>query len=151
MKTLLAALPLVFTLACGGGAGAAKPASIDLPKLGLKAEAPAGSTVGDAIMGAGHMVQGPNLVVNVGEATDSQPKTGDDAKKEADMFSPKNVKVDTLPDGWILTFDNEGSMGKNFFVQVRRDIGGKAIWCDTTSSSVEQQTNAVNFCKSLKK
>ncbi len=150
MKTLLiAALPLVFTLACGGGD--AKPAAIDLPKLGLKAEAPTGTNVGDAIMGNGHMVTGPNLVATVSEATDSQPKTGDDAKKEADMFNPKNAKVDTLPDGWVLTFDNEGSMGKNFFVQVRRDIGGKAIWCDTTSSSPEQQTNAVNFCKSLKK
>ena len=86
-----------------------------------------------------------------GQTTVKSFKSEADAKKEADMFNPKNAKVDTLPDGWVLTFDNEGSMGKNFFVQVRRDIGGKAIWCETTVAMPEQQTNALNFCKSLKK
>lgn len=151
MKTLLAALPLALILAACSGGGAAKTAPLDLPKLGLKADAPAESTVNDAIMGTGHMIMGPGLVVNVAEASDSQPKTADDAKKEAEMFTPKNLKDEKLADGWVVTFDNEGSMGKNFFAQVRRDIGGKAIWCETTASQPEQQTNAVNFCKSLKK
>jgi hypothetical protein len=150
MKTLLAALPIALLLACSGG-GAAKTAPLDLPKLGLKADAPADSTVNDAIMGSGHMIMGPGLVVNVSEASDTQPKTAEDAKKEAEMFSPKNLKEEKLADGWVVTFDNEGGMGKNFFAQVRREIGGKAIWCDTTASQTEQQTNAVNFCKSLKK
>jgi hypothetical protein len=150
MKTLLAALPLALLIACSGG-GAAKTSALDLPKLGLKADAPEGSTVNDAIMGTGHMVMGPGLVANVAEASDSQPKTIEDAKKEAEMFTPKNLKEEKLADGWVVTFDNEGGMGKNFFAQVRRDIGGKAIWCETTASQVEQQTNAVNFCKSLKK
>jgi len=150
MKTLLAALPIALLLACSGG-GAAKTAPLDLPKLGLKADAPAGSTVGDALMGSGHMIMLPGLVVNVAEASDTQPKTIDDAKKEAEMFSPKNLKDEKLADGWVMTFDNEGGMGKNFFAQVRRDIGGKAIWCETTASEAAQQTNAVNFCKSLKK
>ena len=78
-------------------------------------------------MGTGHMIMGPGLVVNVAEASDSQPKTADDAKKEADMFTPKNLKDEKLADGWVVTFDNEGSMGKNFFAQVRRDIGLKAL------------------------
>lgn len=150
MKTLLAALPLALLLACSGG-GAAKTAPLDLPKLGLKAEAPAESTVNDAIMGSGHMIMGPGLVVNVAEASETQPKTVEDAKKESELFSPKNLKDEKLADGWVITFDNEGSMGKNFFAQVRRDIGGKAIWCETTASEAAQQTNAVNFCKSLKK
>ena len=151
MKTLLAALPLALILAACSGGGAAKTAPLDLPKLGLKADAPADSTVNDAIMGTGHMIMGPGLVVNVAEASDSQPKTADDAKKEADMFTPKNLKDEKLADGWVVTFDNEGSMGKNFFAQVRRDIGGKAIWCQTPASQPEQQPPAVNFCKSLKK
>ena len=149
-KTLLAALPLALLLACSGG-GAAKTAPLDLPKLDLKGDAPAESTLMDAIGGTGHMVAGTGLVVTVTEATDTSPKTIEEGKAEADLFSPKNIKEEKLADGWLMTFDNEGSMGKNFFVKARRDIGGKAYICDTTVSEAAQQTNAVNFCKSLKK
>jgi hypothetical protein len=117
---------------------------------GLKIDVPAGSTVGDAVGGKGAMIQGPDLVVSVEEASDTRPKTLEDAKKEADMYTPKNIKEETLPDGWVLTFENEGGMGKNYFVNVRRDIGGKAYWCETTASKPEQQANAVAACKSLK-
>jgi hypothetical protein len=133
----------------GGGGGGSDKVSID--KLGLKGDAPAGSTVGDAVVGEGAMVQGPGIVVTVEAASDSRPKTVEDAKKEADMYSPKNLKDEKLADGWALTFDNEGGAGKNFFVNVRRDIGGKAIWCETTASQPEQQANALAFCKSLAK
>ena len=156
MKLLLA-LPLVLTLAsCGGDAAktdaktAASP--LDLPKVGLKGEAPAGTEAKDAIGGgAGHMIMGPGLVANVEVASDSRPKTADDAKKEAEMYTPKNLKDEKLADGWAITFDNEGGMGKNFFVNVRREIDGKSIWCETTASTPEQATAALNFCKSLKK
>lgn len=150
MKNLLAALPLALLLAACGG-GTAKTAPLDLPKVGLKADAPADAKADDGILGAGHLVTGTGLVVSVEEASESQPKTADDAKKEADMFSPKNLKDEKLADGWMVTFDNEGGMGKSYFVNVRRDIGGKAYWCSTTVSTPEQQTNAINFCKSLKK
>jgi len=149
MKTLLAALPIALLLACSGGD--AKPAAIDLPKVGLKAEGPAGSEVSDAPMSTGHMVMGPGMVVTVEEASDTRPKTIEEAKTEADMFSPKNLKEEKLADGWLLTYDNEGGMGKTFFVNVRREIGGKAFYCSTAAAQPEQQTNAVNFCKSLKK
>ena len=178
MKILIA-LPLMLTLAaCGGetkgdakktddktaAKGDAKPGdakaadapkaggSVDLPKLGLKGDAPAETEVKDAIGGGnGHMLQGPGLVVSAEIASDSRPKTVEDAKKEADMYTPKNLKEEKLADGWAITFDNEGGMGKNYFVNVRRDIDGKAIWCSTMQSTAEQQTNALNFCKSLKK
>lgn len=177
MKILLA-LPLMLTLAaCGGETkgdakktdaaakpgdakpGDAKPAdapkaggSVDLPKLGLKADAPAETEVKDAFGGGnGHMLTGPGLVVSAEVASDTRPKTVEDAKKEADMYTPKNLKEEKLADGWAITFDNEGGMGKNYFVNVRRDIDGKSIWCETTVAMPEQQTNALNFCKSLKK
>lgn len=170
MKILLA-LPLMLTLAaCGGAtkgdakktdakAGDAKAADapkaagpLDLPKLGLKADAVPDATVGEMIpKGDGHMIQGPGLVVTAQIASDSRPKTVEDAKKEADMYTPKNLKEEKLADGWAITFDNEGGMGKNYFVNVRREIDGKSIWCETTASQEEQQTNALNFCKSLKK
>ena len=135
--------------------GDAKPAAgntLDLPRVGLKADAPAGTEVKDAMTGGvGHMLMGPGLVANVEVASDTRPKTVDDAKKEADMYTPKNLKDEKLPDGWAITFDNEGGMGKNYFVNVRREIDGKAVWCETTVSTPEQQTHAVNFCKSLRK
>lgn len=168
MKTLLTPLLLV-SVACGGAAtdanktadkkpdakadapAEAKAGPLELTKVGLKMNAPAGSTVGDQIAGSGVTVQGPNLVVSVEEASETRPKTGEDAQKEADMYSPKNAKVEALPDGWALTFDNEGGMGKNYFVNVRRDLGGKSYWCETTASSPEQQKNALEACKSLTK
>ncbi len=127
----------------------AAPAKLDLPKLGLKADAPAGTNVSDGIGGSGAMVMGENLVVGVDAATDSTPKTIEDAKKEAEMFTPKNIKEEKLADGWVLTFENEGSMGKNYHVQVRREIAGKAWSCTTMQSTPEQSANAVAFCKSL--
>jgi hypothetical protein len=133
--------------AAGDKEAAAGPLALD--KIGLKAEAPAGATVGDAIGGSGVMVQAPGLIVTVEEASDSRPKTIDDAKKDAEMYSPQNVKDEELDDGFVLTFDNEGGMGKNYFVSVRREIGEKHFWCETTASQPEQQAAAVAFCKSL--
>ena len=179
MKILLA-LPLMLTLTARGGEtkgdakkddktvakpGDAKPGDVkpadapkaggplDLPKLGLKGDAPAESNAGDAIGGGvGHMVQGPGgFVATVEVASDTRPKTAEDAKKEADMYTPKNLKDEKLADGWAITFDNEGGLGKNYFVNVRRDIDGKSIWCETTSSTPEQQASVLAFCKSLKK
>jgi hypothetical protein len=131
-------------------APAAAGGAVDLTKLGLKAEAPAGASIGDAIMGEGVMIQGDNLMATVEVASDSKPKTEEDAKKEADVYTPKNWKSEKLADGFAVTFDNEGDLGANFFVQVRRDIGGKSYWCETTASSAEQQANTLAFCKSLK-
>lgn len=148
MKNLFV-LPLALALACGGG-GDGKKATVDLAKLGLKMEAPEGSTASDGIMG-GVMVQGPNLIVTVDEATDTRPKTAEDAAKEADMYTPANAKTEKLSDGFAYTFENTGSAGKNYWVHVRREIGGKSYWCETTSSSPEQQNNALAACKSLKK
>jgi fructose-specific component phosphotransferase system IIB-like protein len=137
-----------------GEAKADAPAAaskLDLAKIGLKADAPAGATVGDGVMGTGVMVMGDNLVVGVEEASASAPKTIDEAKSEAEMYGPKNIKEEKLADGWLLTFENEGSMGKNYHVNARREIGGKAYSCTTMQSSPEQSANAVAFCKSLSK
>ena len=110
-------------------AAPAGPNMVKIEKLGLQAEAPEGTKAGDAIIGTGAMLQGPGLVLTVEAASDSRPKT---------------------LDGFILTYENEGGMGKNFFVQSRRKIGDKDIWCETTASKPEQSANAVKACKSLK-
>jgi len=162
-RSVLVSFLCMFALACGkteaGGGGAAPaPASsgggssttLTLPKVGdLKIDVPAGASVNDGVV-TGNMVMGPGIVVNVEYASDSRPKTADEAKTEASDFTPKNLKTEALSDGWLVSFDNSGSMGKNFFVQVRRTIGGKAVWCETTASQQEQADNAIKACKSIK-
>ncbi|MGM0575902.1 MAG: hypothetical protein ACQEXJ_09260 [Myxococcota bacterium] len=123
--------------------------ALELGKLGLKAEGPSDAKVGDAVVGEGVMVQAPGLVVTVAGATDSNPETLEAAEKDAEMYSPENVKAEELEDGYTLTYENEGSMGKNYFVNVRRTIGDKTFWCSTTASEEKQQANALDFCKSL--
>jgi len=127
------------------------PQTIKIDKLGLSADVPAGAEASDAVIGEGVMIQGPGLVITIEEASDSTPKTLADAKEEADMYTPENLKEETLDDGWAMTFDNKGGMGTNYWVQVRREIDGKTFWCTTTAAQVEQQTNALAACKSLKK
>ncbi len=134
-----------------GGGGAAKPAAgpTKLPKLGLSIDVPGKVEVGDAIMGEGHMLQGESIGAMQIEVADAK-KSIDDAKGDADMYSPKDLKAETLPDGWALTYSNTGSMGKNFFVDVQRDIGGKTYHCSTTGSEEKQQQAVLAACKSLK-
>lgn len=138
------------TPATAGGAGSV-PDTLTLTKVGnLKVQVPSGgASVQDGVAG-GNMVIGPGIVVAVDYASETRPKTIDDAKKEAADYSPQNLKAEALSDGWLLAFDNAGTAGKNFFVQVRRDIAGKSIWCETTASQPEQADNAVKACKSLK-
>ncbi|HEX5059251.1 MAG TPA: hypothetical protein VFV99_07820, partial [Kofleriaceae bacterium] len=112
-------------------------------------EVPGSVEVGDAIMGEGHMLQGSGIGAMQIEVAE-KPKTLDDAKSDADMYSPKNLKDEKLADGWTLTFDNTGSMGKNFFVEVRRDINGKTYKCSTTTGDAKQAAGALAACKTLR-
>jgi hypothetical protein len=144
-------------MACGAKEGAgtgadAKPAGpTKLTPLPLQAELPAGATPGKAIIGDGVMIQGGAVgAMTIDAASDSYPKSADDAKKEAEMYTPLNAKTEALPDGWILTFENKGDMGTNYWVMSRREIGGKAYKCETTASQASQQTAVVAVCKSLK-
>lgn len=124
------------------------PAEVALAKAGLKGMAPAGSKVSE--MMGNDMVQGPGLVATV-EPGDKKPKTADDAKKDAEMYSPENINVEEVEGGYVMTFTNKGGMGTNYWVQAYREIDGKPFFCSTTASQEEQQKNAVEFCKSLKK
>lgn len=123
------------------------PASVSIEKLGLKATLPAGAKVGDGPVGDGVMIQGPNLVVTIEQASAAQ--TLEEAKGDADMYTPQNLKEEALADGWMLVFENTGGMGTNYWVQSQRTIGGKTYACGTTASNAEQQANAAAVCKSL--
>jgi hypothetical protein len=156
-KTCIILMAGVLFIACdkksgeGGGEAAASSSSLKLEKIGLQADAPEGSKVSDAMLGDGVMIQGPNLVVDIKEASEAQPATLEAAKEDAAMYKPTNVKPEKLADGWAISYENKGSMGTNYFVQVRRTIGDKTFFCSTTASNPEQKANALAACKSLRK
>jgi len=130
-----------------------KPAAggaVKLPKLGLALDAPGEITVGDAMVGEGHMLQGGGIGAMSVEIA-STPQTLDEAKEDAKSYTPQNLKADALPDGWALTFDNKGGAGTNYWVDVRRTIDGKLYKCTTTGGDAGQAAAVLAACKSLRK
>jgi hypothetical protein len=164
-------LALAAVLAgCGGGggtapgssstpAGSAAPAAdakkgdmeIKIAKYGLVGKAP-GETEAP-IIGDGDpaLIMASQFTVTLSEAKPTDPKTIKDAEEAAKLFNPKNSKSEKIADGWVLTYENTGSAGANYFVNTRREIGGKAYLCDTMQTTPEQQKKALEFCKSLTK
>jgi hypothetical protein len=133
-----------------GDAAKAKPAGpTKLPKLGLQVDVPGAVEIGDAIMGEGHMLQGGSIGAMQVEIA-QKAQTLDEAKSDSELYSPKNVKSETLADGWTLTYENTGSMGKNYFVEVRRDLGGKTYMCSTTGGDAKQAAAVLAACKTLR-
>ncbi len=124
---------------------------VDITAFGLKATAPEGTNVSE--MMGNQMLQGPGLVVTVGEAGDDYPKDMAAAVKDMkDTYDGvENVKEETLADGWLFSAQNKGGMGTNYWVKSLRTIDGKAYKCETTASSPEQMANAIAACKSLAK
>lgn len=132
-----------------GGGGGGPPKATTLPKLGLQLDVPGSVQLSDAIGGEGHMLMGTGVGAMHVEIM-TKPQTLDQAKEDASMFTPKNLKEEKLADGWALTYENTGSMGKNYFVEVRRDIDGKSYKCGTTGSDDRTQ-KVLAACKTLRK
>jgi hypothetical protein len=132
-------------------AKAAGPKVVTFGAFGLKGTAE-GETE-DPIIGTGSpaLIMFGHFTVTIDDAKPTDPKTIKEGQEAAKMFNPKDMKTETLSDGWALTYKNTGSAGENFFVNVRRDIGGKAYTCETTQNTAEQQKLALAFCKSLAK
>jgi hypothetical protein len=100
-------------------------------------------------MGEGNMLQGAGVGAMQVEIA-QKPQTLDEAKSDADIYSPKNLKSEALPDGWTMTFENTGSMGKNYFVEVRRDLAGKTYMCSSTGGDAKQASAVLAACKTLR-
>ncbi len=144
---------LVAAVGCSkkeGGSAGDKPAAVKLPKIGLQLDIPGEVIVGDPMMAdVGNSINGEAVGAMQVEQMKAA-KSLDDEKADAADFKPKNLKADTLPDGWALSFENTGSMGTNYWVTVRRDIGGKSYKCWTTGSQAEQAKNVLAACKTLR-
>ncbi len=148
---LKAALSAAAAVPAPTPAAAAGPKVITLTALGLKGTAP-GETE-EPIMGNTDpvLVMAGQFALTVSAAKASDPKTLKEGQEEAKMYNPKNIKTETLSDGWAMTFENTGSAGTNYMVSARREIGGKGYRCETSQNNVDQQKRALDFCKSLTK
>ena len=144
---------LVIALAGVSGCskkGDSKPAVVKIDKLGVSLDVPGGVEVGDGIGEQSAMLQGSGIgAMQVEIAKAATPLA--EAKSDADMYSPKNLKTEALPDGWTLTFENKGGMGTNYWVDVRRTIDGKNFKCGTTGGDASQATAVLAACKTLRK
>ena len=148
---LFVALTTVAACSKGGDeGGGGAPATVKLDKLGHAIDVPGKVNVGDAIAAEGAMLQGGGVGAMQIEIAKSA-QTLAEAKSDADMYSPKNLKEETLADGWALTFENKGGMGTNYFVDVRRTIDGKDYKCSTTGSRSGQAAAVLAACKTLRK
>jgi hypothetical protein len=120
--------------------------TVEISVLGLKGKVPAGAPVpkvgGDDMV----LVEGGKFTVRLWAAKPADPKTLADGQAFANNFKPKNVQSETLGDGWSITFE---TVGPSFIVIASRDLAGKAVHCEATEDSVEEQRAALAFCKSL--
>jgi hypothetical protein len=126
------------------------PAPMKLAKLGLQIDVPAGTSAMDgAAPDELVLVTGnADFTATIGPAGPEFPKTLADAKKDAKPKEPANLKEETLPDGWVLTYENTAT--GNFYVDARREIGGKAYRCVTAAMSAASQQATAAACKTLR-
>jgi hypothetical protein len=61
-----------------------------------------------------------------------------------------NLHAETLPDGWLLTYDsNDPNLPR--CADVRRVIAGKAVWCSVNAATDELRREGVLACKSMRR
>jgi len=103
----------------------------------------------DKVMGDEYVVKGPKGAVFLEPV--AQPKRIAEAKSDADGMSAKNYKQDKLADGYAITYDNVGTAGPNYFVEVQRTIAKKVYHCSTIGRSSDEQQAVLAACKTLRK
>ncbi|MEX1367884.1 MAG: hypothetical protein AB1Z98_32445 [Nannocystaceae bacterium] len=138
-------------LACTNDEGRDGTVTLTLEGLaGLEAQVPAGTVVSNNAMGIGVMLTGPGVSVTVGPALDVDARSLAAAKKNAESYAPTNVEEEALPDGYILTYESEGSSGPNYWLVGRRELTNAVYSCGVRSPKKAHQRSAIAICKSLK-
>jgi hypothetical protein len=148
--------------AAGGGAGKTKegekqPAAKAAPKtidaFGLAFDGPADAEVSDMTMGDNKtmMVMGTGVVFSVAEPSSISATTLEEAVEGSKIYDGATItKQEKTADGYHLEFNNKGSMGANYFVEIRRTIGEKPYICSTTAPDASFAKAAVAACQSLR-
>ena len=156
MKYTVTFLSLAIALgACSkkdgdGEGGGGDSATITLADLdGLKIDVQKGTE--PSKLGSSVMIMSISESFTVDVASDSTPQTLDDAKKQAtELYNAKDIEEVKVEGGWGITFANKGSMGENYWLNMRREINGKAYWCSTSVGHKTLRDGAVRACKTLR-
>jgi hypothetical protein len=124
----------------------AKPTKI--PSINLTVDLPPDASVSDGMSEKSSMISTDAAALTVSLAKPTDPKTSADGKASA--LATENLKIEKLADGWIVTSENTGSAGRNYWLTMRREIGGKGYLCETMQSNEAQVKAAIAICKGLK-
>ena len=141
------AAPACSTNAAGDGT--VKQELDGLP--GVEVRIPEGTRVSKNAVGFGVMLKGPGVSMTIGAALDVDATTLEEAKENAQSYSPTNLEGETLPDGYLLTYENQGSMGTTYWLVGRRRLGNVAYSCGVRSPKKDHQQSAIAICKSLER
>ncbi len=145
----LAALT-VFSAGCKSGTpiDSTTRVVVEIPGLGLKVDAPPGA--GTSGIGDATTISTEGFAITVKAPGEWDADNLREAETEAtNTYNAENINAETLPDGWALSFTNEGSMGTNYWVWVRRMIGETEVWCSVTASEEVVQTSGLEACKAI--
>jgi len=137
--------------AAAKAADAPSSVTLDLAAYGLQITAAPGSTAGEGPFGDGAQVRGPAGIVDVIKAAPEKGVSLAKALEDLSIYTPLNIKSEELADGWIVSFENKGSAGTNYWVNSVRKISGNVYTCGTTAHTADQQKSAADACKSLTK
>ena len=149
MFAALVALGLVGACSKGEPGG---PVTLSLQGLpGLKVQAPSGTEARENALGIGVMLTGPDVSMTIGPAVTDDAESLEDAKKNAEAYSPTNVDGEALTDGYVLTYESETDIGTNYWLVGRREFPGAAYSCGVSSPKKAHQQSAIAICKSLTK
>ncbi len=128
---------------------AKKPTKV--AQVGLTADLPEGAMINDGITENSAMISSEDGTVTLKVASKTDPETMQQGKDSALLGdNGKNLKGEKTSDGWVVTWENSGSMGENFWLTMRREIAGKAYLCSTMQSNDAQRKAAIDMCNSLK-
>lgn len=131
---------------------ASQPSVAKLAKLGVALDVVGEAEISDGVGKDSQMFGSPSTgMVIVSEVPGKSKKTLATAKKDAaELFKAKNLQSGTLATGYWVSYENTGSAGKNYFVEVQHDVGKRTVRCESTSDSPEKAAAALTACKSLR-
>lgn len=122
----------------------------EIGQLGVRVTLPPGGVVGNATLSSGALITGGGVGATVIRPADSGwPRTAAEAISSIASLDPREVRAETLADGWIVTFENGPVASPNYWFEGRRAPGGRPLMCTSTVTVASQRDRGADVCRSL--
>ncbi|MBL4634444.1 MAG: hypothetical protein JKY56_11260, partial [Kofleriaceae bacterium] len=104
-------------------------------------------------MGSDILLMSMDESFTLAEATDTNPKTLEAAKTIATERDQGSKLVgESIDGGWALRYEKDRDDGKTtYYLFARRDVDGKAYFCQTSVGFKSLRDGALAACKTLRK